>query len=141
MNYEMHTETITDTETGKNILVRVLETSTQTYSLELPSWLEYGVVDDNDWYDTRGYIVGNFHQLVTVEQFRKGQMFTPEDREEHRLYIHPEFPFVIVRAEKREGIQGPTSRTIIYAENSVLIGKTWTGEKQDKPSSDMFLTE
>ena len=125
MNYKMHQETITDTSTGTSIEVTVLETFVQLYYHEHPSWLEYGPIDEQGHYFQLGWITNDFHPYVKVEHFDKGQMYTAEHQEEYRFYVYPLFPFAIAQAERREGLQGKVTHTIIYAENMSQIGKTW----------------
>ena len=122
MSYTIHEEIITDTSTGKSISVAVLETSIQPYYLEHPSWLEYGEMVEGQFVMVAP-IVGDFHRYVKVEFFEKGTLFTPSHQQEYRIYIYPLFPFALVRAEKREGLDGKVTRTIIYAQKSIFLRK------------------
>ena len=124
MSYTLHEEIITDTSTGKSIAVVVLETSVQPFYLEHVSWLEYGQMVEGQ-FSMLGPIVGDFHRYVKVDGFVKGTLFTPSYQQEYRIYIFPLFPFTIVRAEKREGLEGKATRTIIYTEENVFMNKTW----------------
>ena len=125
MSYKMHPEIITDTSTGTSIPVMVVETTVRPYYFDQPSWLEYGHIDELEHYSQIGWITEDFHTYVKIDHSEKGEMFTPEYQEEYRIYIYQAFPFVIARAERREGLKGKVTHTIIYAEDLSQIGKTW----------------